>query len=58
MEEVGRTAAEVLRKKIECEMTGNFDYYLVQPEIVVRESCLGLSERGSTECTADQAGQV
>lgn len=57
MEEVGRTAAEVLRKKIECEMTGTFDYYLVQPEIVVRESCLGLSGRDGADCPGIRSGR-
>jgi DNA-binding LacI/PurR family transcriptional regulator len=39
--EMGTKAAEVLYKKIHKENLPNFQFYLVQPELVVRESCLG-----------------
>jgi DNA-binding LacI/PurR family transcriptional regulator len=42
--EVGTKAAEVLYKQINKENLSNFQFYLVQPELVVRESCLGLKK--------------
>ena len=40
-EDVGNLAARVLRKKMEKRKEEIFEYYLIEPEIVVRESCLG-----------------
>ena len=40
-EDVGKLAARVLRKKMEKKEDEIFEYYLIEPEIVVRKSCLG-----------------
>lgn len=45
-EDVGNLAARVLRKKIEEKEKEIFEYYLIEPEIVVRESCLGKNSDG------------
>jgi DNA-binding LacI/PurR family transcriptional regulator len=42
--EVGTKAAEVLYKLINKEELPDFNFYLFQPEIVVRDSCLGLKK--------------
>lgn len=42
IEEVGELAARALKKKIESEDSGLFEYYLVEPRVVVRDSCLGM----------------
>lgn len=41
IEEVGELAARVLKKKIELGDYEPFEYYLVEPRVMVRESCLG-----------------
>jgi DNA-binding LacI/PurR family transcriptional regulator len=40
--EQGTKAAEVLYKQINNEDLSDFQFYLLHPDIVVRESCLGL----------------
>ena len=40
-EDIGRLAAQVLKKMIDKKEKDVFAYYLVEPSIVVRESCLG-----------------
>lgn len=40
-EDVGKLAARVFRKKMEKKEDEIFEYYLIEPEIVVRKSCLG-----------------
>jgi DNA-binding LacI/PurR family transcriptional regulator len=40
--EVGTKAAEILYRQISGETLPDFEVYLLQPELVVRESCLGL----------------
>lgn len=40
-EEVGMMAAHVLKKKTENREKENFEYYLIEPSLTVRESCLG-----------------
>jgi DNA-binding LacI/PurR family transcriptional regulator len=42
--EIGTKAAEVLYKQINKEDLSDFQFYLVKPEIVVRDSCLGLKK--------------
>jgi DNA-binding LacI/PurR family transcriptional regulator len=42
--EIGTKAAEVLYKQINKEDLSDFQLYLVKPEIVVRDSCLGLKK--------------
>jgi DNA-binding LacI/PurR family transcriptional regulator len=44
--EVGAKAAEMLYKLINKEDLSDFEYYLFQPELVVRDSCLGLKKIG------------
>ena len=39
-EDIGRIAAQVLYKKMQHDLHG-FDYYLIEPQIVERDSCLG-----------------
>ena len=39
--EIGKMAAELLQKQIEGYSITSFPYYLFQPEIVERESCMG-----------------
>lgn len=41
MEETGKIAAGVLGKMIDQKEKDGFDYYLIEPEIRIRESCLG-----------------
>ena len=42
-DEMGQKAGEVLQSKIFGEQASTgFEYYLYQPEIVVRNSCLGI----------------
>jgi DNA-binding LacI/PurR family transcriptional regulator len=43
--EVGLKAAEVLFKKINREDLLNFEFHLLQPDLVVRDSCLGPKNR-------------
>lgn len=43
IEEVGELAASVLKKKIDNTLKGSFEYYLVEPRVVVRKSCCGKS---------------
>jgi cell division GTPase FtsZ len=45
--EIGEKAAELLWKQINKNMLSNFEFYLFQPVIIVRSSCLGLNN-GST----------
>jgi DNA-binding LacI/PurR family transcriptional regulator len=40
--EIGTKAAEVLYKQINGETLSEFEYYLFQPDLIVRDSCLGL----------------
>lgn len=40
-EDIGRLAARVLKKMIDKKEQDTFAYYLIEPSIVVRESCLG-----------------
>lgn len=40
-EDIGRLAAQVLKKMIDKKEKDVFAYYLVEPSIVARESCLG-----------------
>jgi DNA-binding LacI/PurR family transcriptional regulator len=42
--EIGTKAAEVLYQLVNKEDLSNFDFYLFQPELVVRDSCLGLKK--------------
>jgi DNA-binding LacI/PurR family transcriptional regulator len=42
--EVGAKAAEILYKLINKEDFSDFEYYLFQPELIVRDSCLGLKK--------------
>lgn len=39
--EIGEKAAEVLWSRINGQISSDFDFYLFQPEIIVRDSCLG-----------------
>lgn len=39
--EIGETAARILRKMIHSEPLSDFEFYLFQPNIVERDSCLG-----------------
>jgi DNA-binding LacI/PurR family transcriptional regulator len=41
---IGAKAAEVLYKEINGETLSDFEIYLFQPDLVVRESCLGLNK--------------
>jgi DNA-binding LacI/PurR family transcriptional regulator len=43
--EIGTKAAEVLYKQIHGEPLTNYEFYLFQPELVVRDSCLGLKKK-------------
>lgn len=43
-EDVGSLAARVLKKKMEEKEKEIFEYYLIEPEIVERESCLGKTQ--------------
>jgi DNA-binding LacI/PurR family transcriptional regulator/biotin operon repressor len=47
--EVGTKAAEVLYKQINGEALSEFELYLFQPELVVRDSCLGLKRKVVSE---------
>jgi DNA-binding LacI/PurR family transcriptional regulator len=40
--EIGTKAAELLYKQINGETLSEFEYYLFQPDLIVRDSCLGL----------------
>jgi DNA-binding LacI/PurR family transcriptional regulator len=42
--EIGAKAAEVLYKQINGEILTEFEIYLFQPDLVARESCLGLNK--------------
>lgn len=44
--EIGQKAAEILWKQINHQPISEFDYYLMQPSIVQRESCLGKRSDG------------
>jgi len=46
--EIGEKAARILRKMINQEPLSDFEFYLFQPNIVERDSCLG-KKRESTE---------
>lgn len=46
IEDVGRMAARVLGKMVEKQERDAFAYYLIEPSIVVRESCLGRDNTG------------
>jgi DNA-binding LacI/PurR family transcriptional regulator len=41
----GTSAAEVLYKQIIGEISSEFEFYLFNPELVVRDSCLGLKKK-------------
>lgn len=43
--EIGKKAAEILWKIIDHQPISEFNYYIMQPEIVARDSCLGPKER-------------
>jgi DNA-binding LacI/PurR family transcriptional regulator len=43
--EIGTKAAEVLYKQISSEFSSEFEFYLFNPELVVRDSCLGPKNR-------------
>jgi DNA-binding LacI/PurR family transcriptional regulator len=47
--EVGAKAAEILYRQISGETLPDFEVYLLQPELVVRESCLGLKKIGGRQ---------
>jgi DNA-binding LacI/PurR family transcriptional regulator len=44
--EIGAKAAEMLYKQINGEELSDFEFYLFQPELIVRESCLGPKTKG------------
>lgn len=44
-DEIGRTAAHVLMKHMSGRLTGGFAYWLMEPEIDVKASCLGRTAR-------------
>jgi DNA-binding LacI/PurR family transcriptional regulator len=44
--EIGSRAAEVLYKQINGEPLTEFELYLFQPDLVVRDSCLGMKQNG------------
>jgi DNA-binding LacI/PurR family transcriptional regulator len=46
---VGTNAAKVLYKLINKEDLSDFYYYLLQPDIIVRDSCLGLKKIGGRQ---------
>jgi DNA-binding LacI/PurR family transcriptional regulator len=54
--EVGTKAAEVLYKQISGESLADFEYYLFQPELVVRDSCLGLNKAEGGSRKAEGVG--
>jgi DNA-binding LacI/PurR family transcriptional regulator len=46
--EIGTKAAEILYKLINKEDLSKFEFYLFQPELIVRDSCLGLKKKERT----------
>jgi DNA-binding LacI/PurR family transcriptional regulator len=44
--EIGTKAAEVLYKQITKEDSSDFQFYVIQPDLVVRDSCLGPKRKG------------
>jgi DNA-binding LacI/PurR family transcriptional regulator len=50
--EIGTKAAEILYKQIRGEVLPDFELYLFQPNIVVRESCRGLKKLDNTVNTS------
>jgi DNA-binding LacI/PurR family transcriptional regulator len=42
--EIGNKAAELLYRQINGEVLSDFEYYLFQPDLIVRDSCLGLKK--------------
>ena len=45
IEEVGALAAHALQKRIDSGHNESFEYYLVKPRVIERESCLGKGEK-------------
>jgi DNA-binding LacI/PurR family transcriptional regulator len=43
--EIGTKAGKVLYKQISGKNLPNFEFYLVQPDLIVRDSCLGLKRK-------------
>jgi DNA-binding LacI/PurR family transcriptional regulator len=54
--EIGTKAAEVLYKQINEEDLSEFEFYLFQPDIVVRDSCLGLKKAEGGSFKAEGGG--
>jgi DNA-binding LacI/PurR family transcriptional regulator len=48
--EIGEKAAELLWKMTNHQPMSNFEYYLFQPDIVIRESCMGPGSKHGTGC--------
>jgi DNA-binding LacI/PurR family transcriptional regulator len=46
--EIGNKAAEMLYKRINGEDLSDFEFYLFQPDLIVRDSCLGLKKIGGS----------
>jgi DNA-binding LacI/PurR family transcriptional regulator len=46
--EIGTKAAELLYKQINGEVFSDFECYLLQPDLIVRDSCLGLKKNSDS----------
>ena len=54
--EIGEKAARILRKMINQEPLSDFEFYLFQPNIVERDSCLGKKQESTEISRKDEIG--
>ena len=55
IDDIGRMAAHVLSKCIDGRVPEGFAYYLMEPEVVARASCLGKHTRRNEETTFEES---